>query len=138
MESKAIDAVDFREAQHKHWDLTLRWDGRSGASSITSAAARASASGWWSSLTCSREAGSLDVAAGYGEPALTAARKAGTRRAALWRTDISAEMLAFGRERAAAAGLGNVEFMESDASSRRFSARELRRRRLALGNHLRA
>ena len=32
-------------------------------------------------------------------------------------TDISAEMLAFGRERAAAAGLGNVEFMESDACS---------------------
>jgi ubiquinone/menaquinone biosynthesis C-methylase UbiE len=32
-------------------------------------------------------------------------------------TDISAEMLAFGRERAAAAGLGNVEFMESDASN---------------------
>jgi SAM-dependent methyltransferase len=31
-------------------------------------------------------------------------------------TDISAEMLAFGRERAAAAGLGNVGFMESDAS----------------------
>jgi len=32
-------------------------------------------------------------------------------------TDISAEMLAFGRERAAAAGLGNIEFIESDASS---------------------
>ena len=32
-------------------------------------------------------------------------------------TDISAEMLAFGRERAAAAGLGNVEFIQSDASS---------------------
>lgn len=30
-------------------------------------------------------------------------------------TDISAEMLAFGRERAAAAGMGNVEFMQSDA-----------------------
>jgi SAM-dependent methyltransferase len=32
-------------------------------------------------------------------------------------TDISAEMLAFGRERAAVAGLGNVEFVELDASS---------------------
>ena len=32
-------------------------------------------------------------------------------------TDISAEMLAFGRRRAAAAGLGNVEFIESDAFS---------------------
>ena len=58
----------------------------------------------------------LDVAAGYGEPALTAARKAGPEGRVV-ATDISAEMLAFGRERAAAAGLGNVEFIESDASS---------------------
>jgi SAM-dependent methyltransferase len=58
----------------------------------------------------------LDVAAGYGEPTLTAARKAGPEGRVV-ATDISAEMLAFGRERAAAAGLGNVEFMESDASS---------------------
>jgi SAM-dependent methyltransferase len=58
----------------------------------------------------------LDVAAGYGEPALTAAHKAGPNGRVV-ATDISAEMLAFGRERAEAAGLGNVEFMESDASS---------------------
>jgi SAM-dependent methyltransferase len=57
----------------------------------------------------------LDIAAGYGEPALTAARKAGPEGRVV-ATDISAEMLAFGRERAAAAGLGNVEFLESDAS----------------------
>ena len=58
----------------------------------------------------------LDVAAGYGEPALTAARRAGPEGSVV-ATDISAEMLAFGRERAAAAGLGNFEFIESDASS---------------------
>jgi enediyne biosynthesis protein CalE5 len=58
----------------------------------------------------------LDVAAGYGEPALTAARRAGPEGRVV-ATDISAEMLAFGRERAAAAGLGNVEFVESDAFS---------------------
>ena len=75
MDSKAIDAVDFREAQHKHWTL-LRWGGWSGASSMT-ARTGTSASGWWSSLACGRGAGVLDVAAGYGEPALTAARKAG-------------------------------------------------------------
>jgi SAM-dependent methyltransferase len=57
----------------------------------------------------------LDVAAGYGEPALTAARKAGPEGSVV-ATDISAEMLAFGRERAAAAGLVNVEFLQSDAS----------------------
>ncbi len=58
----------------------------------------------------------LDIAAGYGEPALTAARRAGPDGRVV-ATDISAEMLAFGRQRAAAAGLVNVEFIESDASS---------------------
>jgi SAM-dependent methyltransferase len=109
-----IDPVDFREAQHRHWD--------------------SAAVGWkeWSEFNDSADrhiserlvelagvqSGSrvLDVAAGYGEPALTAARKAGPEGRVV-ATDISAEMLAFGRDRAAAAGLGNVEFVESDASS---------------------
>ena len=114
MKSKAIDSAGFREAQHKNWD--------------------AAAAGWmeWSEFNDGADAhiserlvelagvqsGSrvLDVAAGYGEPALTAARKAGPEGRVV-ATDISAEMLAFGRERAAAAGLGNVEFMQSDAFS---------------------
>lgn len=114
MESEAIDPVNFREAQHRHWD--------------------SAAVGWkeWSEFNDSAEghiserlvkladvqSGSrvLDVAAGYGEPALTAARKAGPEGRVV-ATDISAEMLAFGRERAVAAGLGNVEFIQSDASS---------------------
>ena len=58
----------------------------------------------------------LDVATGYGEPALTAARAAGPEGAVV-ATDISAQMLAFGRERAAKAGLENVEFVESEAAS---------------------
>jgi SAM-dependent methyltransferase len=58
----------------------------------------------------------LDVAAGYGEPAVTAARRTGPEGSVV-ATDISAEMLAFGRARAAAAGLDNVEFLERDASS---------------------
>jgi SAM-dependent methyltransferase len=114
MESKAIDPVNFRETQHRHWD--------------------SAAAGWkeWSEFT-DRQAGHiserlvelagvqsgsrvLDIAAGYGEPTLTAARKAGPEGRVV-ATDISAEMLGFGRERAAAAGLANVEFMESDASS---------------------
>ena len=117
MESKAIDPADFRKAQHKNWD--------------------SAAGGWkeWSEFNDSAgrhiserlvelagvRAGSrvLDVAAGYGEPALTAARKAGPEGRVL-ATDISAEMLAFGRERAAAAGLANVEFIQSDASSLEF------------------
>ena len=117
MRSKPIDSVDFREAQHKHWD--------------------AAAAGWmeWSEFNDRADRhiserlvelagvrpGSrvLDVAAGYGEPALTAARKAGPEGRVV-ATDISAEMLAFGRERAAAADVGNVEFLEADASSLEF------------------
>src|SRR3954470_7654920 len=120
MESEAIDPVDFREAQHKNWD--------------------SAAVGWkqWSEFNDSADghiserlvelarvqSGSrvLDVAAGYGEPALTAARSAGLKGRVV-ATDISAEMLAFGRARAAAAGLDNVEFIESDASSLDFPRR---------------
>jgi SAM-dependent methyltransferase len=115
--SEAVDPVAFRAAQHEHWD--------------------AAAVGWkvWSEFNdradghiserlvelAGVQSGSrvLDVAAGYGEPALTAARKAGPEGRVV-ATDISAEMLAFGRQRAAAAGLGNVEFRQSDASSLEF------------------
>ncbi len=110
--------ADFRAAQQGHWD--------------------AAAVGWmtWSEFNDRADrhvserlvelagvrSGSrvLDVAAGYGEPALTAARAAGPEGRVV-ATDISAEMLAFGRERAAAAGLRNVEFIESDASSLDFA-----------------
>lgn len=63
----------------------------------------------------------LDVAAGYGEPALTAARRVGADGQVV-ATDIAAEMLAFGRERAAAAGLENIQFVEADAASLDFPA----------------
>jgi enediyne biosynthesis protein CalE5 len=113
MDSEAIDPDDFRAAQHRNWD--------------------AAAVGWmtWSAFNDRADAhvserlvelagvqpGSrvLDVAAGYGEPALTAARRAGPDGRVV-ATDLSAEMLAFGRERAAAAGLDNLEFVESDAA----------------------
>lgn len=58
----------------------------------------------------------LDVAAGYGEPALTAARIVGAQGEVV-ATDISPGMLEYGRERAAAAQLQNVRFIESDAVS---------------------
>ena len=56
----------------------------------------------------------LDVATGYGEPALTAARAVRPRGHGV-ATDIAPDLLAFGRERASFAGLDNVEFRESDA-----------------------
>jgi enediyne biosynthesis protein CalE5 len=61
----------------------------------------------------------LDVAAGYGEPGLTAARAVAPGGRVVC-TDISGEMLAVGRERAAAAGLDNLEFLEGDAEELAF------------------
>jgi enediyne biosynthesis protein CalE5 len=89
VESKAPDPADIRDAQHRNWD--------------------SAAAGWkeWSEFNDSADrqiserlvelagvqAGSrvLDVAAGYGEPALTAARRAGPEGRVV-ATDISAEM----------------------------------------------
>ncbi|MGH7837740.1 MAG: class I SAM-dependent methyltransferase, partial [Candidatus Binataceae bacterium] len=65
----------------------------------------------------------LDIATGNGEPAVTAARRvwAGGRVIA---TDQSAGMLAIARERAAALGLDNLEFKESDAEALALSERD--------------
>ena len=61
----------------------------------------------------------LDVAAGYGEPGLPAARAVAPGGRVVC-TDISGELLAFGRERAAAEGLDNLEFLEGDAEELAF------------------
>jgi enediyne biosynthesis protein CalE5 len=117
MEANQIDSVEFRTGQRQQWDKA--------------------ATGWrkWSELIDSGagaiserlvelagvEPGSrvLDVACGYGEPSLTAARVAGSEGNVV-ATDIAAEMLAYGRERAAVAGLENIEFIESDAAGLEF------------------
>jgi SAM-dependent methyltransferase len=61
----------------------------------------------------------LDVAAGYGEPGLPAARAVAPGGHVVC-TDISAEMLAVGRERATAEGLDNLQFLEGDAEELAF------------------
>jgi enediyne biosynthesis protein CalE5 len=114
MEAKAMDPAEFRQGQRDQWDTA--------------------ATGWrkWSELIDSVASaiserlvelaevrpGSrvIDVAAGYGEPALSAAKVAGPDGKVV-ATDISAEMLAYGRERAEAAELENIEFVEADASA---------------------
>jgi len=58
----------------------------------------------------------LDIATGNGEPAVTAARRVGPWGRVV-ATDQSAGMLAIARERAAALGLTNIVFHESDAES---------------------
>jgi enediyne biosynthesis protein CalE5 len=117
MESTSLDAAQFRDGQRQQWN--------------------SAATGWrkWSELIDESASGIserlvelagiapgsrvLDVAAGYGEPSLTAAKVAGPQ-GSVTATDISAEMIAFGRERAAEAGLGNLEFVESDAAGLEF------------------
>ncbi|MCC6191191.1 MAG: methyltransferase domain-containing protein [Anaerolineales bacterium] len=56
----------------------------------------------------------LDIATGYGEPALTAARRVGPAGQVV-ATDLSPEMLVVAHERARAQGVTNVRFVEADA-----------------------
>lgn len=112
MQATQIDADDFRAVQQDSWN--------------------AASKGWreWHELIdrsttivserlvamADVQPGSrvLDIAAGYGEPSLTAAKVVGPSGEVV-ATDISAGMLAYGRERAQAAGLQNVRFIESAA-----------------------
>lgn len=118
MEATQIDAGEFRAGQRRDWGTAAK--------------------GWhdWQELIYNGTAPVserlvemagikpgdrvLDVAAGAGEPALTAARVAGPDGQVV-ATDISPEMLGYGRGRAAAAGIDNIEFVESDASSLDFA-----------------
>jgi enediyne biosynthesis protein CalE5 len=108
------DPGDFRETQHRNWDsAAVGWNEWSefndrGDRHISERLVELAGVGPGSRV--------LDVAAGCGEPALTVARMAGPEGRVV-ATDISAEMLTFARERAEAAGMENLEFMESDASS---------------------
>ena len=117
METKSVDAGEFRDGQRQQWNRAAtgwrKWSELidESASAISERLVELAGVGPGSRV--------LDVAAGYGEPSLTAARRTGPEGEVV-ATDISAEMIAFGRERAAAAGLENIEFVESDAASLRF------------------
>lgn len=58
----------------------------------------------------------LDVATGIGEPAMTAARKAGPSGSVV-AIDQAPQMLEVARERMQAAGIGTIEFVEGDAEA---------------------
>ncbi|HTQ67070.1 MAG TPA: methyltransferase domain-containing protein [Solirubrobacteraceae bacterium] len=119
MEETKVDQEEFRAGQRRDWnqasegwrewsDFIDRWT--TPVSERLTAMARL-------------EPGQrvLDVAAGYGEPSLTAARIVGPQGSVV-ATDISPGMLAYGRERAAGTGMQNVEFIEADAASLDFAA----------------
>src|SRR5690348_10141473 len=113
MEAKTIDAAEFRMGQRNQWNKAATgWD------KWSEPMARGTGHGSERLVELAGvQAGSrvLDVAAGLGEPALTAARKVGPDGSVV-ATDISPEMLAHARERAAAAGASNIEFVECEAS----------------------
>lgn len=119
MEAKQLDPTEFRAGQKKQWNVAAtgwkKWSDRidEAVSGISTRLVE----------LAGVEPGSrvLDVAAGYGEPSLTAAKVAGPEGSVV-ASDISAEMLAYGRERAADAGLDNVEFVESGAMDLDFPA----------------
>ena len=117
MESQTVDAVEFRDGQRQQWKKGAEgW--RKWSDFIDAATAHVSKR---MVELAGVEPGSrvLDVAAGYGEPSLAAAAVAGAEGKVV-ATDLSPEMLAYGRERAAATGLENVEFVESEAASLNF------------------
>jgi enediyne biosynthesis protein CalE5 len=109
----AVDPTEFRDAQKESWGEAAagwkKWSGWLDDHALPVSERLVELAGI--------ESGShvLDVAAGYGEPSLTAARKAGPDGRVV-STDIAAEMLAYGRERAAAAGMENIEFLHAGAN----------------------
>jgi enediyne biosynthesis protein CalE5 len=110
----SFDPAEFKERQRAEWRRAAagwrRWQdmleadqaGRLGSATLVELA------------RIEPGASVLDVGGGYGEPSLTAARAVGPEGKVVC-TDLSAGMLAFGQERASAAGLDNVEFVERDA-----------------------
>src|SRR3954462_8961237 len=113
MDSEGIDPIGFREAQHRNWDSAavgwMEW------SEFNDRADRHISERLVELAGVGSGSRVLDVAAGLGEPALTAARKVGPDGSVV-ATDISPAMLAHARERAAAAGVANIEFTECEAS----------------------
>jgi SAM-dependent methyltransferase len=132
--AKGLDPVEFRDGQRQRWDGV--------------------ATGWrkWSELIDGAASGIsdrlvelagvkpgdrvLDVAAGYGEPSLSAARAAGPEGSVV-ATDISAEMLAFGRERRLRRAREH-RVRRVGRSRPRVPGGQLRRSAVALRDHLRA
>ncbi|HEX6389322.1 MAG TPA: class I SAM-dependent methyltransferase [Solirubrobacteraceae bacterium] len=108
-----IDASEFRAKQRDQWNVAAggwrKWNELIDAGTSEVSARLVALAGVQPGHRV------LDVACGYGEPSLTAARAAAPG-GSVTATDISAQMIAFGRERAAAAGVENIEWVESGVS----------------------
>lgn len=108
------DAVEFRDAQRQQWSSAatgwLKWQ------EWMDRGTRVVSDRLVEMAGIEPGARVLDVACGLGEPTLTAARSAGEGGAVV-ATDIAPEMIALARERAAGAGVENVEFVEIAANA---------------------
>src|SRR5918911_2344452 len=96
VESQTVDAVEFRDGQRQQWNKGAEgW--RKWSDFLDAATAHVSTR---MVKLAGVKPGSrvLDVAAGYGQPSLTAAAVAGAEGKVV-ATDISSEMLVYGRER---------------------------------------
>ncbi|MEA2348174.1 MAG: hypothetical protein QOG62_1961 [Thermoleophilaceae bacterium] len=113
MEAGSPDSAKFREGQRAQWNVAAH--GWQKWSAFTDAAAGHISKRLVELAGVEQGNRVLDVACGYGEPALTAARVVGDAGAVV-ATDISAEMITFGRQRASSEGVGNIEFVETDAA----------------------
>lgn len=116
-ERRSPASAEFRDAQRKLWDQDAAgW--RKWSSFIDQGATKLSEHlVQLAGVTDGSRV--VDIACGYGEPTLSAAKVAGPEGRVV-ATDISAGMIAYGRERVSAAGLTNVDFVVSDASSLEF------------------
>jgi SAM-dependent methyltransferase len=114
MQASEIDAAEFRKGQRGDWDSASQ--GWRDWTELIDAGGRSVSERMVAMAGIEAGHRILDVAAGTGEPSLTAARVVGAGGSVVC-SDISAGMLSFARERAVAAGLENMEFVESGAIS---------------------
>src|SRR5437763_1969503 len=110
MESQTVDAVEFRGGQRQQWSKGAEgWRKRSDF--IDAATAHVSKR-MVELAGVERGSRVLDVAAGYGEPSLTAAAVTGAEGKVV-ATDTSPAMVAYGRE---GGGFSDVEVEETEVS----------------------
>jgi ubiquinone/menaquinone biosynthesis C-methylase UbiE len=107
-----VDAVAFRDGQRDQWNTAATgWDKWS---SLIDEGANVVSDRLVDLAAVQEGSRVLDIACGYGEPSLPAARKAGPDGSVV-ATDIAKVMLEFAAKRAADAGVANIEFVESEA-----------------------
>ncbi len=111
--SKGFDAEQYKTGQQKSWDAASSKI-RTWESIFERAGGQALSERMLDSVGVKSGERVLDVATGYGEPALTAAQRVGPTGSVVG-TDISEGMLAIARERADEMGLANSIFLQSDA-----------------------